>query len=302
MTEKGSKLYDNVNTPYWKFVSPRYWGIWLVLGFFRLALFLPFSWQLALGRGIGAILFYALPSRRKIARENIQKCLTELDQESQEKILREHFSSLGIGLIETLMCWWGNYEKITSHYNVEGREHLHEAIAKGTGVILLLPHFTHIDICAVFLHQECEYKPIYRPMNNPLFEEITRRGRNRLSKGAIPKNNIKLAIKALKNRENVVLLPDQNFRKKNYEMVPFFGHDAPSNVATSRLATVSGAAVVPMFLRRHGDRYTLRFLPMISDFPTDDAVADTACIHRFIEDEIRDNPSQYLWVHRRFKH
>ena len=42
-------------------------------------------------------------------------------------------------------------------------------------------------------------------------------------------------------------------------------------------------------------------MPAWHDWPTEDAEADAARMNRFIEDEIRRNPAQYLWVHKRFK-
>ena len=45
----------------------------------------------------------------------------------------------------------------------------------------------------------------------------------------------------------------------------------------------------------------VRFLEPWTHFPTDDALADTAAMNRWIEEEIRRSPAQYLWVHKRFK-
>ena len=50
-----------------------------------------------------------------------------------------------------------------------------------------------------------------------------------------------------------------------------------------------------------GEGYIVRFLPPWDDFPTEDALADTARMNRWIEQEIRRDPAQYLWVHKRFK-
>jgi KDO2-lipid IV(A) lauroyltransferase len=50
-----------------------------------------------------------------------------------------------------------------------------------------------------------------------------------------------------------------------------------------------------------GQGYRVRYLPPWQDFPTDDAIADTLRMNRFIEAEILKNPAQYLWVHKRFK-
>ena len=50
-----------------------------------------------------------------------------------------------------------------------------------------------------------------------------------------------------------------------------------------------------------GQGYRVEFLPAWTDWPTDDALADTARLNRWIEAAIRANPAQYLWVHKRFK-
>jgi KDO2-lipid IV(A) lauroyltransferase len=50
-----------------------------------------------------------------------------------------------------------------------------------------------------------------------------------------------------------------------------------------------------------GQGYRVRFLPPWTDWPSDDALADTCRLNAWIETQIRDNPAQYLWVHKRFK-
>jgi len=53
--------------------------------------------------------------------------------------------------------------------------------------------------------------------------------------------------------------------------------------------------------RRDDGGYTLRFWPAFGDFPSEDAVADTARVIGAIETMARAAPEQYLWIHRRFK-
>ncbi len=53
--------------------------------------------------------------------------------------------------------------------------------------------------------------------------------------------------------------------------------------------------------RRVDGGYTLRLSRPLQDFPSADAVADTARIMAGIEDMARAVPAQYLWIHRRFK-
>ena len=53
--------------------------------------------------------------------------------------------------------------------------------------------------------------------------------------------------------------------------------------------------------RRVGFRYELEFYPAWENFPTDDVVADTRRMNAFIEERVREDPSQYYWLHKRFK-
>ena len=110
-------------------------------------------------------------------------------------------------------------------------------------------------------------------------------------------------IAALKNNEVVWYAPDQSYRKKGAQMVPLFGIPAPSNTATSRIARMTGAAVLPYFVERlpGSAGYRVRIQPALQDFPSECPCADTERFHRLIEAQVRAVPDQYLWIHRRFK-
>ncbi|MEO6031204.1 MAG: lipid A biosynthesis acyltransferase, partial [Burkholderiaceae bacterium] len=98
-------------------------------------------------------------------------------------------------------------------------------------------------------------------------------------------------------------LPDMDFGARDAAFVPFFGVPAATLLALSRLARALDMVVQPVLAETlpGGQGYRVRFMPAWTHFPTDDAVADTASMNRWIEDEIRRNPAQYLWVHKRFK-
>jgi KDO2-lipid IV(A) lauroyltransferase len=110
-------------------------------------------------------------------------------------------------------------------------------------------------------------------------------------------------VRVLKAGGIVWYAPDQAYRGKGAQMVPFFGIPAATNTATSRLARLTGAAVLPYFAERLADRsgYRISIGPALEDFPGDDPVADTRRFHGLIEAQVRRIPEQYLWVHKRFK-
>ncbi len=144
---------------------------------------------------------------------------------------------------------------------------------------------------------------MYRPTKNALLGRFLAHNRNRHTRGAIPRDDIRTLVKTLGANEAVWYAPDQSFRKKGAEMVPFFGIPAATNTATSRLAKMTGAQVLPYFPERlPGSRgYRMRILPPFENFPSDDRVADATRFNALIEAHIREVPEQYLWIHRRFK-
>jgi KDO2-lipid IV(A) lauroyltransferase len=186
---------------------------------------------------------------------------------------------------------------------IEGVEHLHAAIARGKGVILLTAHFTSLELAGRTLLAVAPVKFLYRPTKNEVLAYALNRFRTGYGGRPIPKDDIRAFISALKKNECVWYAPDQSYRKKGAEMVPLFGIPAATNTLTSRLARMTGAAVLPYFLQRlpgsQGYRATIH--PPLEDFPSECPVSDTARFNRMIEAQVRIAPEQYLWIHRRFK-
>jgi len=181
---------------------------------------------------------------------------------------------------------------------------LQAALARGRGAILLSAHFTTLEIGGRVLCDQLadSVNVMYRPTGNAVLERFLARNRSHQAKRAIPRDDIRTLISSLKNNEPVWYAPDQAYRKKGAEMVPFFGIPAATNTATSRLARMTGAAVLPYFQERlPNGRFRMVIHPMLENFPGDDPAADAKRFNEYIEAQVRRTPEQYLWIHRRFK-
>jgi Kdo2-lipid IVA lauroyltransferase/acyltransferase len=285
-------------------LRPHYWPTWLAMGTLRVLVLLPYPIQVFLGRLIGRLLVRLPLSFVRIARTNIALCLPEQSDTAREWLLKEHFKSLGQGIFETALAWWADKPRVAKLGQLEGSEHLQAALARGRGAILLSAHFTTLEIGArVLCDQFLEGVSImYRPTGNAVLERFLARNRSLKAKRAIPRDDVRTLITSLKNNEPVWYAPDQAYRKKGAEMVPFFGIPAATNTATSRLARMTGAAVLPYFQERlPNGKFRMVIHPMLENFPSNDPVADAKRFNEYIEAQVRRVPEQYLWIHRRFK-
>jgi KDO2-lipid IV(A) lauroyltransferase len=282
---------------------PRQWPVWLGVGLGRIAARLPYAWQMACGRLIGQLALHLMPHRRHVARVNLSLCFPELSDGERLQLLRDHFGSLGIGLVETAMAWWAPEHRLHSLARVQGLEHLHNALRGGRGVILLSAHFTTLELGGRLLAMRVPFHVLYRQHKNPLFEYIMEERRRVHFERAIPRSDMRSLLLSLKNNMPVWYAPDQNYGREQSVFAPFFGIPAATITATARVARASGAAVVPFFPERLPDNggYQLTLYPALSDFPSGNDSADARRINAVIERAIREMPAQYLWAHRRFK-
>ena len=286
-------------------LKPRFWLGWIIIGLLRLINLLPYRIQLHCGTLIGTALYFIAPRRRRIADINLELCYPELDRKQRRQLNYRHFQSLGMALVETTFGWWSEDRRLNPLLRIQGLHHLDAALAKGKGVLLLGGHYGCLDFSGRLfkLHIHHPFSGMYRPNENPLVEYLYRNYRTRFFDQLIPRDDARSVLRRLKNNEIVWYAPDQAYRGRGRVIAPFFNIDAPTGAGTSRLAKMSGAAIVPLHYQRmpEGQGYRFTFYPALSDFPSGDDIADATRINQSLETMIRNAPEQYFWLHRRFK-
>ena len=240
-------------------LGPREWPTWLGIGLGALLARLPWPVQQGLGRGIGIVLMRLLGSRRKVALRNIELCYPDLDADQQQRMLRRNFEQFGIGLFEFARAWWGSVEPMRGRVKVEGLEHLAAARAGGRGVIIISGHFVTLELAARLM---CDHAPLagmYRPHETGAMEWAVLHGRLRYATAMFTREELRPALKHLKQGGLLWFAPDQETRRGDSVYVPFFGRPASSLTSTHQLARLSSAAVLAFAHERRADGgYTLR--------------------------------------------
>ena len=285
-----------------EFLLPKYWLTWVGIAVLRGIELLPFPMQRMVATALGTLIRHMPLKYVRIAECNIELCLPHLTALERNALLEQHCRSLGMALCETAMTWWSSDERVNGLAEVQGMEHLQAAFARGRGAILIGGHFTTIEIATRILGTVVPMNVVYRPTKNALLSHIMHESFGRHG-NPIRHDDIRSMIRALKRNEAVWYAPDQSYRNKGAAMVDFFGIPAATTTATSRLAKISGAAVLTYFPERlpNGAGYRVVIGPAFENFPSDDVVHDVERFNALLQAQILKVPEQYLWMHRRFK-
>ena len=170
-------------------------------------------------------------------------------------------------------------------------------------MLLFVAHFTTLEVGVAVLEALVPRAScMYRPQRNAMMDVMIRRGRHRFAKEQIPRDNVRALLRSLRDNHAICYLPDQTYLGKQSELLPFFGEPAVTNTATSKLAAISGATVLPYFFRRlPRRRLSRRHRRAARRLSERSAPRDTERLFGLLEDYIRLAPEQYLWLYKKFK-
>jgi KDO2-lipid IV(A) lauroyltransferase len=289
-----------------KLLHIKLWPTWLLMAMWWLLVqLLPYRLQMLLGGWLGLLAIKLGKRRRHIAVTNINVCFPEKTPEQRRIILKESSISLGKGFFESGIAWFWPDWRLRPLYTISGLEHLTAARDSGHGVLFMGIHFTPIEICAAFINLSYSIDGFYQPHKNPVYEYVQSVGRTRHNKKSqiIPRKDVRRIVTALREKRVINYAPDQDYGKRNSVFVPFFGVQTATVTAPAKLIRVGNAKIIPYTTRRlSGDSgYHISICPPLKGYGEGDDMANAETINRFVEARVRENPEQYLWVHRRFK-
>jgi len=267
---------------------------------------LPRSWELALGRVLGRAAFAVDWKRRRIAEENVRRCMPELGPDRRERLLRENYEHYGILLLELghMMTprpgHWRRYAQRVSR--LEGFAHWKKAHDKGKGVLFCSAHLANWELMAAA--GALGGIPITITTRHLKPEWLdARMEATRLSAGVscvYQPRTMPTVMRGLRDGRSIGFVLDQYMVPPMGQKLRFFGVLVDTLAAVAPLARRTGAAIVPVKQIRAEDG-TVRVIiePEIPLDGSDDEL--NQALASLVERWIRDTPAQWLWVHRRFK-
>jgi KDO2-lipid IV(A) lauroyltransferase len=263
---------------------------------------LPLPLLRALGWLLGFLLYIGVPSRRRVVQTNLAMCFPHWDAVKHRRQSVLTFVHFAQSWLDRGWLWHARPSKVRARLQLVGAL---DVLAGDAPTVLFAPHFMGLDAAWTALTQQVprRFSTIYSPQLNADVDAWVLAGRQRFGQPEMVArlDGAKPIVAAVRRGEPLYLLPDMNFDPSESLFVPFYGVSAATVPSLSRFAKLGRAQVVPILARLTPQGYTIEVLPAWQDFPSDDMEADTLRMNRELQTYIDPMPSQYYWVHKRFK-
>lgn len=274
----------------------------LTLALLRWMAVLPLSWVRVLGLLLGGFLYVVVGSRRRVVLTNLRLCFPQWSETEVRAATRQTFVHFAQAWLDRGWLWHGDETTVRRRLRLTGAVQELEGSAP---TVIFAPHFVGLDAgwSAITQQLSRRFTTIYTNQANQTADAWILQGRKRFGDARLfgRSDGVKAIVAALKAGEPLYLLPDMNFGPEDSVFVPFYGVAAATVPSLSRFARLSRAKVVPLLSRMTPLGYDVEVLPAWQDFPSADATADTALMNLRLQSYIDSMPTQYYWVHKRFK-
>ncbi len=263
---------------------------------------LPLPWLRTLGAGVGVLLFVAIWPRRHVTTTNLRVCFPQLDARQIRRLALRNFIRVSQSWFDRGWLWQGSPELVRERLQLSGAV---QELEGSDPVVIFAPHFVGLDAGWTALTQQVarRFTGIYARQSNAILDAWILAGRVRFGQ-TLPffrGVGVKTIVGALRDTHPLYLLPDMDFGAQESVFVPFYGVSTATVSSLSRFARLGRAKVVPLVTRMTPKGYEVQVMPAWRDFPTSDALADTALMNQRLQGYIDTMPEQYYWVHKRFK-
>jgi len=268
---------------------------------------LPRMAALRLGENLGRVAMYLIPSRRKLAQDNIRQSFPEMSEAEIRNLCHRTFRHLGISVAEMIRIDMFKESDLDKYFTFEGLENLEKARAMNRGVLLATAHVGFWEVGTFFLPVlGFPSAFVAKKTKNPYINNYVVKMREHAGGQVIDaKKGARQIVKTLQEGNCIGVLIDHHIRKSEAVQVPFFGRPAWTTPIITQIAMKRDIPVVPIFVYRTEDfkyRAELAEPIFLKGAVTDENVtANTALLTNIIEQAIRKEPSQWFWVHTRWK-
>lgn len=270
----------------------------------------PVELNLSLARGLGSVVYALDRKHRDRALGNLKRSFPRMLETERRRLARQSMQQLFMLFVEVLFTTrLIRLDTIPQRVRLRNFEPvLRLLLQRGRGLLMLTGHYGNWEVLGYVLATlGFQTTSVARPLDNPYVNRWLLGVRERMGQRIIAKKGATEEVtRVLEAHGAVGFIADQNAGPKGV-FVDFFGRKASTYKSIGLLAMQYEAPVVVGYARRLDDRF--RFEVGVQDIihpqdwrdQPDPLLYITQRYTAAIEEAVRHDPGQYLWVHRRWK-
>jgi KDO2-lipid IV(A) lauroyltransferase len=274
----------------------------------RLFQVLPRNFCLALLPAIGVSAYYLLRRARLRTTQHLTQVFgKEKSPEEIGQMAKEVFHNLGRNAVDVFRMKQVVGKNPERWISCHGLQYLDRAMARGKGVILISGHLGAWELMAGYISAKgYPLSVIATPLDDPRLEKMLIENRTSVGIKNIPRSSgARRILQALRRGEIVGIVMDQDTHVDGV-FVDFLGTLAYTPVGPAVFAMKTGAVVVPIAIHIGSDNHHIIEVDApidieVSGNPRRDRYQNTLRCSKAIEKFIRKYPTQWAWMHRRWK-
>lgn len=246
---------------------------------------------------------------RRTTLRNLKFALGKIKKEREiKKIAWQTFENIGKNIADVARFPKLTLSEVDRIVQAEGLKHLDTAYKRGKGVIVLTGHIGNFELIGAYLSLKgYKISAVGRDVYDPRLNKLLIRNRESVGVENISSTgDVKKIIKVLRAGRTLGVLADQDSTRVKGTFVNFFGKAARTPVGPAFLNLKLGSPIIPMaLLRNKNEKYKIIVKPALELQPTGDKSRDvkdlTQKYTEVLEKIIREYPSQWVWMHKRWK-
>jgi KDO2-lipid IV(A) lauroyltransferase len=270
-----------------------------------LARVLPRRLGSAVFGNLGAVAYLCLRKSRRIALVNLRLIYGRAAPDKEiRRIARRAFINLGKFAYDVVNLNRVAPQGLARIIEVTGLDNLDRALDRGKGVILLSGHVGNWELMAAYLSRAgYPLNVLATRLKDSRLDELIAGLRRNVGIAVLERSGgLKAALRCLNRGEILGILIDQDTSVESV-LVDFLGRPTKTAVGPVKLASRTGAAIVPLaMLMTDNGHYRIEVKePLVVSGQEASLVNDVERCSKAVETFIRAEPSQWVWMHRRWK-
>ncbi|HYG39288.1 MAG TPA: lysophospholipid acyltransferase family protein [Cytophagales bacterium] len=267
---------------------------------------LPLSILYLLSDFLYFLLYHVIQYRKKVVFNNLKIAFPDHSEAEHSRVARDFYKNLSDIIVETIKAYSISPAALTRRIKISNIELINEYYKKQVPIIVMTSHLCNwewllISNCILL---DYEVDGVYKKLNNKAFEKFMKEMRGRFGANMIEKNNLIRTIAQRRNIPRIIAMvsdqtPASSPTNKYY---PFFGREIPFYTGAEKIAQMTKYPVLFVSMTRLSrGQYEVTF-EKLADPPYTENQDITSKYVSMVEKEIRKNPENWLWSHKRWKH